>query len=245
MDWVSTPSLMSSDFHSVVNIIPVLTCSAVTMVVGDRNQAVPLVPITPGCAARSASSKYRVMLTAECASCAGSMQAASSRVADTDSTTRIQAKFRPRIPTGSLPRLRRRPIRQPGQGEQCGYPQECSVRVVAVRRDCRVVQAHTGVTLRDLAVRWSGRDLPRGRVIGFAPKTLDQRLDVGIVRCELREPLRVVERGRDVAGIARERHDRLEAVTIVRMIGQDVLQRRHGLLALPGGMQGDRVDIGV
>src|SRR6476620_10540742 len=79
-NWPSVSSLMLTDFHSCVeSFIPEATCAAVTMVVGDWNHAVARTATTSDCGLRSESSKYRVMLTAECASCPGSTHAVSAR----------------------------------------------------------------------------------------------------------------------------------------------------------------------
>src|SRR6476469_1568078 len=71
---------MLTDFHSCVeSFIPEATCAAVTRVVGDWNHAVARTATTSDCGLRSASSKYRVMLTVECASWARSTHAVSAR----------------------------------------------------------------------------------------------------------------------------------------------------------------------
>ena len=52
------------------------------------NQPVPWMPTRLGCAVRSASSKYRVMLTVECAKGTGSTQVVSARARDWTETDR-------------------------------------------------------------------------------------------------------------------------------------------------------------
>src|SRR5436190_23714019 len=64
------------------------TCSAVTIEVGERNHAVPLMPCRLEAALLSSSSKYLEMLTVERVSAAGATHSATARVQGTSRTSR-------------------------------------------------------------------------------------------------------------------------------------------------------------
>jgi hypothetical protein len=82
----------------VESFIPEATCAAVTIIVGDWNHAVPCIPTKSGWAFRSASSKYRVIPTVECASCARSTHPVSARDCAESNRRKISAEqVRPRM----------------------------------------------------------------------------------------------------------------------------------------------------
>src|SRR5437588_12413972 len=64
------------------------TCSAVTIEVGERNHAVPLIPRRLEAAFLSSSSKYLEMLTVERVSAAGATHSATARVQGRSRTSR-------------------------------------------------------------------------------------------------------------------------------------------------------------
>src|ERR1700722_277570 len=121
-----SPLSIWSVFQSCADsIIAAETCSAVTIEVGDRNHAVPLIPAMSARGVGSPASKYRAMLTVDCASCIGSTQSAfttfvhGSRMQATSS----QNPTRPRIAAKSPSLSHWDEIRVKGQYEGSTYPE--------------------------------------------------------------------------------------------------------------------------
>src|SRR5262245_3383520 len=89
------------------------TCSAVTIEVADKNQAVPRIPTEPGLAFFSSSSKNRVMLTVECVSVAGSTHSAAAWQQNTAKKNRLDIKADAAHSNGAKRRWHRVPATVP------------------------------------------------------------------------------------------------------------------------------------
>src|SRR5262249_8113933 len=100
-DLLLSPSRISMSFHSCAeSCIASATCAAVTIKRGERNQPVPRIPTTPGCALISSSLKYLARLVVEGTNGEGSRHAASTREQATTST-RMENNDRRMMPPGS------------------------------------------------------------------------------------------------------------------------------------------------
>src|SRR5262245_9119516 len=100
-DLLLSPSRISMSFHSCAeSCIASATCAAVTIKRGERNQPVPRIPTTPGCALISSSLKYLAMLMVEWTNGEGTRHAASTREQATTST-KTENNDRRMMPPGS------------------------------------------------------------------------------------------------------------------------------------------------
>src|SRR5215471_1019316 len=76
-------------------------------------------------------------------------------------------------------------------------------------------------------------------------KVLDQCGEARLSRRYAGELLGVVQRGREISGIAAEAHKGQQGIAIAGMVGQARLESRHGSVDIPGRMQSNGINIRI
>src|SRR5262249_39088180 len=95
-----------------------------------------------------------------------------------------------------------------------------------------------------IARAWTSLGLGRG-LAGAPADVVEEARDLAVFGRGLPQPLRIVERGRVVAGVAAEGDEAEQQVAVLRMPRQALLERRDRLLAVAGGIERDRMHVRV